>query len=514
MNSFKKDVLLSSGCASSPDHSIMDDKLEACGGCTFCREHLNTSTKFKSTVTQEQFSITDSGTTFDIACTTKNVVYLITCELCNIQYVGMTTNSLRTRFYGHRSAIKGGKVNTWLYSHFQSLKHRVHHCKVQIIYHYSKNDEDAKEVLLTVEEFYMRKLSTLHPFGLNDNINSMSMNLSNTDFFSLNMFNTPFFSFASPRRKRSHGHRKHNKQHISTDYIDYIIDKLFEYYKSFKLHDMYVLLRSLSRSILDMCVPRIDDYCKNNQHKSNSMRSIILAYRSQFIKGPKVEKEDFIYCNIPFIHKIMEKIGLLDLFKRKDIRCFLPHGARKLRVRTTFSYGPTIGSKLFNYNKALRRLKDFDTIYDYCDCKDKYAEFIYEPHGHVHTGQLSIIKNTDLRQVMSKGAKFRVTPSVQKAKIISTIKDSILKLKRKYASKCRIKEVCFDLWFDRILQCVDNCSKSINNLHLESNDIFNLPEVVEYVHTLHNRFVIVPVDKASNNFAIICKTFYFSVLMK
>ena len=169
---------------------------------------------------------------------------------------------------------------------------------------------------------------------------------------------------------------------------------------------------------------------------------------------------------------------------------------------------------MFNYNKALRRLKDFDTIYDYCDCKDKYAEFIYEPHGHVHTGQLSIIKNTDLRQVMSKGAKFRVTPSVQKAKIISTIKDSILKLKRKYASKCRIKEVCFDLWFDRILQCVDNCSKSINNLHLESNDIFNLPEVVEYVHTLHNRFVIVPVDKASNNFAIICKTFYFSVLMK
>ena len=31
---------------------------------------------------------------------------------------------------------------------------------------------------------------------------------------------------------------------------------------------------------------------------------------------------------------------------------------------------------------------------------------------------------------------------------------------------------------------------------------------------VHERFVIVPVDKASNNFAIICKTFYINVIMK
>nr|NIQ20721.1 hypothetical protein [Gammaproteobacteria bacterium] len=39
------------------------------------------------------------------------------------------------------------------------------------------------------------------------------------------------------------------------------------------------------------------------------------------------------------------------------------------------------------------------------------------------------------------------------------------------------------------------------------------PEVLEYLKYIHERFVLVPVDKASNNFAIICKTFYIKQLM-
>ena len=54
----------------------------------------------------------------------------------------------------------------------------------------------------------------------------------------------------------------------------------------------------------------------------------------------------------------------------------------------------------------------------------------------------------------------------------------------------------------------------MNKSDLEGNDIFQKKEVTEYLKYLHERFVIVPVDKASNNFAIICKTFYIQVLMK
>ena len=38
------------------------------------------------------------------------------------------------------------------------------------------------------------------------------------------------------------------------------------------------------------------------------------------------------------------------------------------------------------------------------------------------------------------------------------------------------------------------------------------PEVRQYINYLHDRFVIVPVDKASNNFGIVCKSFYLDVI--
>ena len=38
------------------------------------------------------------------------------------------------------------------------------------------------------------------------------------------------------------------------------------------------------------------------------------------------------------------------------------------------------------------------------------------------------------------------------------------------------------------------------------------PEVRQFINYLHDRFVIVPVDKASNNFGIVCKSFYLDVI--
>ena len=38
------------------------------------------------------------------------------------------------------------------------------------------------------------------------------------------------------------------------------------------------------------------------------------------------------------------------------------------------------------------------------------------------------------------------------------------------------------------------------------------PEVRQYINCLHDRFVIVPVDKASNNFGIVCKSFCLDVI--
>ena len=39
-------------------------------------------------------------------CNTSNCIYLVTCGICDAQYIGKTTMSMRERHVNHRSEIK------------------------------------------------------------------------------------------------------------------------------------------------------------------------------------------------------------------------------------------------------------------------------------------------------------------------------------------------------------------------------------------------------------------------
>ena len=77
-----------------------------CAGCVFCRTQLNPSTTSSSSVTGKQCTLSSNEIPIIDACTTKNVICLITYGKCCMQYVGMTTTNIRTRFVNHRSCIK------------------------------------------------------------------------------------------------------------------------------------------------------------------------------------------------------------------------------------------------------------------------------------------------------------------------------------------------------------------------------------------------------------------------
>ena len=143
-------------------------------------------------------------------------------------------------------------------------------------------------------------------------------------------------------------------------------------------------------------------------------------------------------------------------------------------------------------------LNNTDLKHNTCDCLDNYAEFVYQPHGHVHTGKLDIVKNDELRNVMSMGAKFRLTPSVSRKKIMSTLEESIINLRDKLQNRSKAARGSFKMWFDILHKRLIKRCKTLTSSCLASNNIFEKPEVNEYLNLLHDRFVIVPVDKASN----------------
>ena len=53
--------------------------------------------------------------------------------------------------------------------------------------------------------------------------------------------------------------------------------------------------------------------------------------------------------------------------------------------------------------------------------------------------------------------------------------------------------------------------RSINN---KPKSVFSGTDVTEHLADLHNRYVIVPADKSSNNVVFVCKTNYFECLQR
>ena len=70
----------------------------------------------------------------------------------------------------------------------------------------------------------------------------------------------------------------------------------------------------------------------------------------------------------------------------------------------------------------------------------------------------------------------------------------------------------FSPWKKIILNIVINL---LNKSHIYPvTTVLTKEENLKYMHSLHSKFVIVPVDKASKNIGIICKKFYLETLFK
>ena len=182
-------------------------------------------------------------------------------------------------------------------------------CKVQIFFHVKTDDDDddddTKDVLLAKEEYYMRMLSTLYPFGLNDNVKSLNINLKTYDFTQFHCLNTPFFSYTQPREKRSHGHRKNNSQ-TALEYTDFI-SKINELYITWEHRMLYTLLRSVSHQFF---LKYNISYCLREQDYTFRGISNYSCFVFTILWAEKHISKHIVYFTLPFVHKLQEDVNL------------------------------------------------------------------------------------------------------------------------------------------------------------------------------------------------------------
>ena len=115
---------------------------------------------FTSNCTQESFQIR-----YSTSCTSQNVIYLIECKRCNMQYIGQTNQQVSKSMNSHRFDINnydGQGYATNVALHFNSDSHSLvdfRFVSIDIV----NNEMDR----LCKETYWIHKLDTLHPKGMN-----------------------------------------------------------------------------------------------------------------------------------------------------------------------------------------------------------------------------------------------------------------------------------------------------------------------------------------------------------
>ena len=85
--------------------SKCDCIVNVCGskGCKTCK-YVHECSTFRSNVTHKIYNIFSPNLSMN--CGTENIIYLITCRKCGIQYVGETGQSSRKRLNNHRYRLR------------------------------------------------------------------------------------------------------------------------------------------------------------------------------------------------------------------------------------------------------------------------------------------------------------------------------------------------------------------------------------------------------------------------
>ena len=149
-----------------------------------------------------------------------------------------------------------------------------------------------------------------------------------------------------------------------------------------------------------------------------------------------------------------------------------------------------------------------------CDCKS--SAFCNKDLGHVMTGDLSFVKEDGLRWLLEKGPGFRESQPLDWGKVKDAVLEGLDPLLQQWARACA-KRV--DDWSDWKAQVILEVNRKIDilskkNWKYAKQPRLSDPQVSHGLKRLHERFVLIPADKAEKNVIIVCKTYYIMVLVK
>ena len=142
-----------------------------------------------------------------------------------------------------------------------------------------------------------------------------------------------------------------------------------------------------------------------------------------------------------------------------------------------------------------------------CQCNE--SKFCYEPHGHVITGDLRVIENAKLRELVAKGPKYREPGRVNWKATETMFLESTDLYAKNWSKREQVELKYLSEWKDKLKELVADCISTLKG-HFKSPEckVLDQPDVKDALHKLHANYFL------DNNVIIVYKKYYIDTLVK
>ena len=514
-------VALGDASATSFTTSYCKDKR-----CKTCKT-FNLSKEIVSNVTHRKYKIINH-TGENLNCHSQNIVYLCTCLSCNVQYVGETVQEFHERMNGHRTAKDGCK---------HEIRHYSEACngynfQYQILEKLPGDGFDSSgqvdPVMLGIrkarEDEWIKKLRTIYPYGLNESASDKETD-SSVLHRAVGKLYPPLPR--SNRAYRSRENRNNRSSNLSSAEFFELVDHLMHNDMHNSFNEIRKTLNLIQKKVLKEIAFQI---MEGDSLPLFDTRFQVYHYILDIIDTKLLKQEAPIpkrkapknVVTIQFVNKGLDEIHVPKIFRSHEVTSLLPEelqGDDDIPA-CTMKLDPPIRSKILNYRETVSSLivhvdEDVSFVENLPPCSCVDSEFCDPHHKHIVSGDLRIITNTKLRKLFSKGPNYREPTTLNYHKCKQSIESSLTLSISNLAAKYNLSIESFSAWKTKILELVDDRVENLKSRRVPSvtKPILQDEEVIRSLSDLHSKFVVVPIDKAANNVAIICKRFYIQKLL-
>ena len=297
-----------------------------------------------------------------------NLVYLLTCNKCSLQYVGETGQGLNKRFSKHRQGIEGTGESTGcriLSEHFNSGLCKNASYTVTILEKleglgrtkHGAIDLNVRRIRHQREKHWMLKMRTVYPFGLNDRVGDEFQ--KGTDE---NLISPKFPKLPRQFVRGTKGNHLSNNQ-MSADQFLNQLDSVLKLNLNEAMNLLRMNLNSFNKKTLKEIFCSIENTILNID--TNPFRQWYLAINDiivfkLFYVEPvnKLIRKPNTAITIPFSNKGVEMINLPEILHAPTLSSNFPKEAKNPYVAPTVVYklNDTIHSQLFNYTTFVKNL--------------------------------------------------------------------------------------------------------------------------------------------------------------